>query len=275
MIITPIRTGKITPGNQNIYDILDAHLPPLKDGSIVAVTSKIIAICEGRVAPAGEAAIASGDARARKSELVKQEADRILPAGNARYHIMLTMKRNMLIPTAGIDESNGNGSYILWPSDPQKSANEIRAHLKKRFGIKEVGVLVTDSATTPLRRGTRGVALAESGFKALKNYIGKPDIFGRKLKVTMGNVMEGLAAAAVVVMGEGNEQTPLAVIEEVPFVEFQKRNPSKPELAGLAIEPEDDLYAPLLTSVKWEKGGGGARNASDGSGARDRADNAR
>jgi F420-0:gamma-glutamyl ligase len=56
-------------------------------------------------------------------------------------------------------------------------------------------------------------------------------------------------------MGEGNEQTPLAVIEDVPFVKFQARNPLKKELESFHIDMEDDLYAPLLKGVKWRKGG--------------------
>jgi len=56
------------------------------------------------------------------------------------------------------------------------------------------------------------------------------------------------------VMGEGKEQTPLAVIEDVPFVKFQNKNPSKKELKNFHINMEDDLYGPLLKSVKWIKG---------------------
>jgi len=66
--------------------------------------------------------------------------------------------------------------------------------------------------------------------------------------------MDGLAAAAVLVMGESNEQTPLAVIEDMPFVKFQARDPSKKELEELKITIQEDLYAPLLKAVKWKKG---------------------
>jgi F420-0:gamma-glutamyl ligase len=39
--------------------------------------------------------------------------------------------------------------------------------------------------------------------------------------MTKVNVADALAAAAVLVMGEGSEQTPLVVIGDVPFVTFQ------------------------------------------------------
>jgi F420-0:gamma-glutamyl ligase len=62
--------------------------------------------------------------------------------------------------------------------------------------------------------------------------------------------MDGLAAAGLV-MGEGAEQTPLAIVREVTFVHFSPCGPTVEELAALRIAPEDDLYAPLLTRVPW------------------------
>jgi F420-0:gamma-glutamyl ligase len=56
-------------------------------------------------------------------------------------------------------------------------------------------------------------------------------------------------------MGEGSEQTPIALLEDLPFVGFQDRNPTKRELDGMRIKREDDLYWPLLSKVKWRKGG--------------------
>jgi F420-0:gamma-glutamyl ligase len=65
--------------------------------------------------------------------------------------------------------------------------------------------------------------------------------------------MDALAAASVFEMGEGAEQTPLAVITDLNKVEFQDRNPTQEELDFLKIDIEDDLYAPLLKSVEWKK----------------------
>jgi dihydrofolate synthase / folylpolyglutamate synthase len=95
--------------------------------------------------------------------------------------------------------------------------------------------------------------LAHSGFQAINDYRGTPDLFGRPLRMTKVNVVDALATAAVVVMGEGNEQTPLALIRDISFVAFQDRNPTEEELQGLHIELDDDLYAPLLTSVPWQR----------------------
>ena len=246
MKISSLRTHKIVDAGESLLDILDKYVPKVKEKSILAVTSKIVSICEGNVIKIG---------KNNKTDLIKREAEYYIPPEKSKYNITLTLKRNLLVLTAGIDESNGNGYFILWPKNPQESANQVRGYLKKRFKLKHVGVIITDSKTTPLRWGTTGFALAHSGFGALNNYIGRPDIFGRPLHVTKANIMDSLAASAVAVLGEGNEQTPLAIIEDVPFVRFQDRNPTYKELKELSIPIEDDLYAHLLKSSRWKKGG--------------------
>lgn len=244
MNVVPIKTRIITDKDRNIFKILDESLPTLKEKSIVVITSKIISICEGTIVKESEST---------REELAMQEADLYLPASESKYDFSITVKNGIFIASGGVDESNGNGYFILWPKDPQKSANEIRSYLLKKFKLKHVGVIITDSKTTPLRWGVTGVALSHSGFASHNSYIGKKDIFGRKFHASKANIMDGLAASAVVVMGEGNEKMPIALIEDVPFVSFQSRNPTTEELELLNITIDEDMYAPILKNVRWKK----------------------
>ena len=125
MKVFPIKTHKIKPYKQNLFEILDKYLKSLSEGSILVITSKIISICQARVVKIK---------KADKKELIKQEAEYFLPAEENKYNITLTIKNNLLIPTAGIDESNGNGYFILWPKDPQKTADEVRQYLCDSLG---------------------------------------------------------------------------------------------------------------------------------------------
>jgi dihydrofolate synthase / folylpolyglutamate synthase len=245
MIVRALKTPKVVAGNQTLEQLLDESLENLGERSILAITSKIVSLCEGRVVPMQDS---------DKQQLIQHESQFYLPAGVSKYDMRFAIVRNTLVPEAGIDESNGDGNYVLWPADPQASANQIRTYLSERFGLKEVGVVITDSTCTPLRLGTSGMALAHSGFVAIRSYVGEPDLFGRPFGVSQANITEGLAAAAVLVMGEGTERTPLAIIEEVPQITFQRRDPAKEELAALTIDPEDDLFEPFLSKVDWQKG---------------------
>lgn len=245
MKITGIKTDIIRVGEHTLASFLDAYVPELREGSVVAFATKVISVCEGRVVPL------EGN---EKDALIKQETSYYLPSHTNPYNVTLSITHNLMVASGGIDESNAGDNYVLWPKDLQASVNAIREHLAAKFKLQKLGVILTDSTTRPFQWGTTGLGIAYSGFKPLKSYIGTPDIYGREFKFHQNNIMNGLAAAAVVVMGEGNEQTPLAIIEDVPFVEFVPRNPTTEELAQLRISLEEDLYSLLLKNAPWEKG---------------------
>lgn len=243
MKVNAYKTHKIQP-NENLTDILDKYLPHLEEKSVVAIASKIVGICEGRVV--------KKDSQEQKDALVTQEADYYLSEPHMGF--LLTINHNMLVVNAGIDASNGDNVFSLWPKDPQKSVNTIREYLIKKHNLNTLGIILTDSKLSPLRWGVTGYALTHSGFHALNNYIGKSDIFGNKMLVEQTNVADSLATTATLTMGEGNEQQPLAIITELPFVTFQKQNPTEEELRALKMELTNDIYSDLLTAVEWKKG---------------------
>jgi coenzyme F420-0:L-glutamate ligase len=204
---------------------------PLRDGMIVAVTSKIVSVAEAR--------IVSKDTIDKKT-LIQREADIYL--GEIGYGCHLTVKHGLLIASAGIDESNSEqDGYILYPVDPFESARLIHQGLCQAFGLRRLGVILTDSHTKPLRRGVIGVALSYWGFLGTRSFVGEPDLFGRPLKMTEVNVVDALAATAVLAMGESNERRPLAVIEGAD-VEFTDQTSAGEMLVSI----DEDLYGPLL-----------------------------
>jgi dihydrofolate synthase / folylpolyglutamate synthase len=245
MIVNAIKTKIVTPKCCTVFELLDEYIGELTEGSVVVVTSKIVSLCEGSVVP-----LAGTD----KDELIKQNCEYYLPKPEGRYDVGFTIARGRLSASAGIDESNTGEFYALLPRDPQQSANEIRAHLRQKHGVKNLGVIITDSTSRPLRWGTTAVSIACSGFEVLEDYIGKLDLFGRKFEYHKNNMADCLASAAVVGMGEGAEQKPLAIIQGVPSVKFRDKDLTAEELADLIISPEDDIYAPFLKNAPWQKG---------------------
>lgn len=236
-----IKTHKVSVG-ESIEDILDQHLTSLESGDVIAITSKIISLCQGRVLQKSSIS---------KQDLIKQEADSVLYTESNPYDLYLTIKDNILIPSAGIDESNGNGVYILYPQNIQTVAYTIWQYLRAKFSIENLGVIITDSHTTPMRRGVTGITLGWCGFEPLYSYVNKPDIYGNLMHVTQINILDALATAAVFVMGEGSEQTPIAVINNAPKISFVARPPSAQEERNVVISMAEDLYAPLLMGAKW------------------------
>lgn len=222
----------------------------LKEKSVVIITSKIVAIGQGRCVKINQN-LSEEDQRNEKDKLVKKEAEYYIDRKDVPNQMaILTIKNNILIPTAGIDESNANGYYILWPKKPFLEAKKIWQFLRKEFKIKKIGVIISDSHTTPLRAGMMGIAIAYYGFNPLNSYVGKKDIFGRKLKMTRVSVADSLAIAAVFEMGESNEMTPVAVIEDIRDIKFgfdsTKADPMK-------IDKKIDIYYPLIKNAPWKR----------------------
>lgn len=250
MIIKAIKTRKFLPPKDDLWDLLSA-IKKLTENSVVAVTSKVVAIGESRCIPIKDFP--------DKDQLVIKEADRYLPRSAAPHGLVMhTIKNDLMVASAGIDESNGNGYYILWPKNPQNSAMQIWKFLTNKFNIKNLGIIITDSRLVPLKRGVVGVAIGYFGFKPLRDYRGKKDIFGRKLQVETSNLPDSLASAAVLEMGEGIEQTPLGIITDVPYLEFTNKLPK--DKGGefiFKIPEEEDMFYPLISAVKWKRGEGG------------------
>jgi len=236
MIIRPIRTRIFQEGD-DLFAFITDYIKKLPEKSVVVVTSKIVALSEKRTAIAEHI----GD----KEKLIRAESDLAMPT----KYVWLTVKDGMVMASAGIDESNANSKLILLPKDSFKAARDLRNALRQKYGVRNLGVLITDSRTMPLRAGVTGVAVGYAGFRGIKDYRGTPDIFGRKFKFSRTNIADGLAAAAVLVMGEGNEQQPLAIIEKarMEFCDRVKR-------AELYIDIQEDMYRPLFSKLPKPKG---------------------
>ena len=250
MVVKAIKTRKFIPPKDDLWDLLSA-IKSLPENSVVAVTSKVVSIGEGSCIPV--------EKYPDKDELVKKEADKYLLRSEVPQGLVMhTIKNNLFVASAGIDESNGANFYILWPKNPQQSAKRIWDFLRKKYKVNNLGVIITDSRLVPLKRGVVGVAIGYFGFKPLRDYRGKKDIFGRVLKMEISNLPDSLATATVLEMGEGKEQKPVCLITDVPYLEFTNSLPKEKIGEHSFVIPEkEDIFYPLISSVNWRKGGSG------------------
>ncbi|MEK9174289.1 MAG: coenzyme F420-0:L-glutamate ligase [Patescibacteria group bacterium] len=244
MIVTPLKTERVGISQFSLETFLDANLQNFTENSILAITSKVIALCEGSVAPLSE----------DKELLLQKHSDYYLPE-KFRQHNSCTITHHAFIGSAGIDESNADGHYVFLPKDAQASARLIQNYLLKRFSLTQAGVIITDSHSTPMRRGASGIAVAYAGFHGIKDYRGTPDLFGRNLQMEQANITDALASAAVLVMGEGDEQTPLALLSDLPHVTFAPEAPDQAEINEFFVPLADDVFFPIFDMTKLTPGG--------------------
>jgi len=190
-------------------------------GDVLVVTQKIVSKSEGRrvalsslqpsVRAKELAAITSKDERL--VELVLRESTEIL---RAVPNVLIARHRSgHVMANAGIDRSNiGSGNdedVLLLPCDADASAANIAARLKPHWPGTPA-VIVSDSFGRPWREGVVNVALGASGFPALLDRRGEEDRDGRTLEVTQVALADMIASAAGLVMGEGAEAVPAALV---------------------------------------------------------------
>lgn len=227
----------------NLGDLVDELVGPrLQDGDVLVISSKFVAISEGRVVelktvvPSRQAEEASRELSipAELAELVIRESDEIIGGVSG---FMLALKEGLLTPNAGIDKSNiEHGKVVLYPKNPLDSAASLAEEMRFRRGV-DIGVVISDSRLMPTRKGTVGVALAAVGIAALVDLRGKPDLFGNVLRVTSQAIADDLCSGAQVVMGEANESTPIVLVRGLAASPGRRY-----AMSSFAVDPEQCVY---------------------------------
>ena len=140
-------------------------------------------------------------------EVILSESVRVV---RARRGVLIVEHRlGFIMANAGVDQSNvapADGAHraLLLPENPDRSAEALRRGLAALTGV-DIAVVINDSFGRPWRRGTVGVAIGAAGLPALIDLRGRPDLFGRKLEVSVIGFADEIAAAASLVMGQADE----------------------------------------------------------------------
>ena len=217
----------------------------LEDGDIVVVSQKIVSKAEARLVNIVEiepskranelAKLTQKDPRL--VECVLRESKRVL--GVAEQALTVETKTGHVCLNAGIDKSNvsGKDTYSLLPKDPDESARCIRSRLRELTG-KNVGVIICDTYSRPLRNGIVEFAIGLAGAKPFKDYRGTRDLFGNELKFKLVAVADEIASAAELVMGQGAEATPIAIVKGLASVNLGDDSKS----SDLIMPTSRDLY---------------------------------
>ncbi len=217
-----------------ILTALNADGVRLQTRDIVVVAQKIVSKAEGRQRDLG-AVMPSQEARdlaektakdPRLLEVVLQESTEVL---RARRDVCIVEHRlGHIMANAGIDHSNlaapaeGDDQILLLPEDPDRSARDLRQRFEAE-GAAQIGVIVSDSFGRPWRIGSTGVAIGIAGPAAVIDRRGETDLFGRRLDSTEIAFADAVAAAAVLVMGEAAEGSPVVVIRGIDWADSGQR----------------------------------------------------
>ena len=257
MQLFKIHTGLIKSHQDIINEIiqnLDTSQIDIEDNDIIAITSKIVALSQGRIVKLEDVKPSDLARKLSKKynldpeyvELIIKEADEIYGGTD---QAICTLKEGVMIANAGIDRKNVPLGYaVLSPSNPYKSAQNIRQRIYEIKG-KFVGVVIVDSRVTPLRLGTVGVAFGFSGFNPVRDCRGFKDLYGKPLQITRHCQVDDLAGAAHLVMGEVDEKVPAILIRNAPITISHDLN-SQINKESVMVSPNRCLF---INALKYEK----------------------
>ena len=170
---------------------------------MVVVAHKVVSKAEGRIRllgdiePGERATTLAAEHRkdARLVQAVLDETAELLRAVDGT--LICVTHHGFVCANAGVDQSNvpGEDELVLLPEDPDGSAARLRAGIEAARGVRPA-VVVADSFGRAWRVGQTDVALGAAGLAPLDEWSGRPDAFGRELRVTSIAVADSIAAAA-------------------------------------------------------------------------------
>jgi len=221
----------------------------IRQNDVLVIGQKAVSKAEGRIVDI-EKIHPSSKARsvARKTgrtpgfvELVLKESQRINRADKTA--LIVTTKQGWTCLNAGVDKSNVEGplTFALLPKDPDASARMLRSQIRRLTG-RTVGVIVTDTHSRPFRLGQVEETIGLAGLSPFVDYRGQSDLFGYQLRFKNVAIADEIASAAELVMGQGREAVPVAIVRGLKRIRFQERARS----SGLVVSRHEDLFRGTL-----------------------------
>lgn len=195
-----------------------------QQNDIVVIAHKIVSKTEGQLVDLEEVKPSSKALEiAAETQIDPRHVQVVLDQSKAVLRIkpkILITEHNLgfIGSKAGIDRSNATTdqgrTVVLVPKDPDASARKIREKLMTETS-KKIAVIINDSFGRPYREGSVGMAIGISGVSAIQK-VEKQDLFGRDLHNEIA-VVDEIAAAASILMGQANEMRPVVVVRGVDY----------------------------------------------------------
>jgi len=236
----------VRPGDELAELIAAAAPADLAAGDVLVVAHKVVSKAEGRVreldsiAP-GQRALELAAEHRKDARLVQAVLDESAELLRARDGVLICETRHGFVcANAGVDQSNASaegGELVLLPADPDASAARLRSGIESARGVRPA-VVVADSFGRAWRLGQTDVALGAAGLTPLDHCIGRPDGFGRELRVTSIAVADSIAAAADLARAKDSLEPAVLVRGLERYVTHE----DGPGAAALRRPPEQDLF---------------------------------
>lgn len=265
-----------------IVKVANEQANGIQDGDVIVVTSKIISKAKGYleryldIKPSKKAKIISRLTGKPdwEVELILKHSKRLIAAIpvtrlmlEVGYHKMMKYPKNalevlmkdpvmlvvenkqgMMCTDAGLDTSNTPyGVASIPPPNPDEEARLLREKIEKLVN-KKVAVVITDTEAIMTKLGSVDIAVGSSGIRAVKRDFGQLDLYGKPKYGGVDIVVDEIAAAAALLMGQTHEGVPVVIVRGLKLERDYKEG-----VKDIVISPEmlaKGARATLLLTLK-------------------------
>jgi len=249
-------SGEISPGTdlaKLLVEFAEENNIGIRDGDVIVVTSKAVLKSMGMlfkiddVKPSFAAKLISKitGKDPREVELILRASNKIIavvPMKNIKKGLLgkitrnpddarlllekipsllvVTTKQGLIALDGGVDYSNLPPGYAIANIvDFDQEARRIREEIMRLTGRK-VAVVVSDTETnTSGKLGTIDIAVGSAGIKPVTPYFASKDRYGKPKFGGMDIVVDEIASAAALLMGQTSEGIPAVIIRGLKYEE--------------------------------------------------------
>ena len=252
LILKAVENIPLIQKGDDLADLICKNANDIEDKDIIVIASTIVSksigltFLEDDLVPSAEAERIS-KLNGKDPRFVQAILNESIEVLTETPFMLVRNKNGHVCINAGIDASNvGGGRLLKLPEKPDSYAAAIGKAIEEKTK-KKISVIITDTNGRAFKEGQTNVAIGLYNIKAIRQWIGEKDLYGKVLEISEEAVVDEIAGAANLLMGEGGFGYPTVIIRGLDFYTNEKVS-----ISEMYRDGEKDLIVQGLLKLKNE-----------------------
>jgi F420-0:gamma-glutamyl ligase len=250
LILKAVENIPLIQKGDNLADLICENANDIEDKDIIVIASTIVSKAIGLtfreedLIPSAEAERIS-KLNGKDPRFVQAILNESIEVLTETPFMLVRNKNGHVCINAGIDASNVGSDFLLkLPEKPDTCAAEIGKAIEEKTQ-KKISIIITDTNGRAFKEGQTNVAIGLYNIKPIRAWIGEKDLYGKVLEISEEAVVDEIAGAANLIMGEGGFGYPAVIVRGLDF--YTNENVS---ISDMYRTDERDLIVQGLLKLK-------------------------
>ena len=250
LILKAVENIPLIQKGDDLADLICKNADDIEDKDIIVIASTVVSKSIGLTFLEDDL-IPSADAEriaklnGKDPRFVQAILDESIDVLTETPFMLVRNKNGHVCINAGIDASNvGGGRLLKLPEKPDSYAEKIGKAIEKKTK-KKVSIIITDTNGRAFKEGQTNVAIGLYNIKPIRAWIGEKDLYGKVLEISEEAVVDEIAGAANLIMGEGGFGYPAVIVRGLDFYTNEKVS-----ISEMYRDGEKDLIVQGLLKLK-------------------------